>query len=64
MLYSEGFEAKDLNIRGGEHLEVKFRGVWDFKKSSLWRGGGTDKKWNDPHRHPCETAAVPTEITP
>ena len=30
----------------GEHLEVKFQRVWNFKKSSL--AGGTDKNWNDP----------------
>ena len=34
-----------LLISEMEHLEVKFQGVWNFKKSSL---GGTDKIWNDP----------------
>ena len=44
-----GFEAlksEMIGISEGEHFEVKFRGVFNFKKSSLRGGGGggdTDK---------------------
>ena len=58
MWYSEEFEALESQriwISEEEHLEAKFRGVWNFKKSSLGGGGGYGSKmeWRERDHNPC-----------